>query len=164
MATTLDPLAELRPIHWPETVPWWPVAPGWYLLLLLLLLSLALATVVWLHRRRRKLSAKTKALAMITRLKHHRGDDRAFVAELNQVLKQIALARFPREHSAGLSGEPWLAFLDRSSGEHEAFTSGPGHALGQAPYRRSVKLDDRDELLSLCKRWVDAIWQQDKPH
>ncbi len=161
MAATIDPLAELRPIHWPEAISWWPPAPGWYLLLLLLLL--ALVTGLLLRKRHQKPSTRSEALALLRQLAQHDGDDRAFLAELNQHLKRIALARFPRQQAAGLSGRSWLVFLDDSSGG-DAFTTGPGQALGQAPYQRRVQLDDRSELLALCEQWVEATWQQDRAH
>ena len=30
-----DPLAQLRDIHLPEPILWWPLAPGWWVLIVL---------------------------------------------------------------------------------------------------------------------------------
>jgi hypothetical protein len=160
MAAAVDPLAELRPIHWPEPVSWWPPAPGWVLLLLVLLLALVMVGA-WFIRSRRKPAIEADALQMLTTLEVHAGSDREFLDELNRALKRIALARFPRERVARLTGQPWLAFLATTGGT-DAFVSGAGKALEQAPYQASAQLGDRDELLSLCRQWVVTIWRDDE--
>ena len=161
MATAIDPLAELRPIHWPEPVSWWPPAPGWILLVVALLLALVIGAR---HlQQRRKPAVEADALRMLTTLETHTGSDREFLDALNLTLKRIALARFPREQVAALSGRPWLTFLATSSGIDE-FVSGSGKALEQAPYQASVHLSDREALLSLCRQWTVAIWRNDDPN
>jgi Ca-activated chloride channel family protein len=40
------------------------------------------------------------------------GDDGAFAAAVNRLLKRTALAAFPRADVAALAGADWLAFLD----------------------------------------------------
>ena len=53
-AAAADPLAGLRDIALPAAVSWWPLAPGWWLLLgLVLLFALALPLWLWWRHRRR---------------------------------------------------------------------------------------------------------------
>ncbi len=59
-----DPLSQLRDIHLPEPVTFWPPAPGWWFILLLILIGL-----VFLYRhaiaallQRRKLAAVLREL------------------------------------------------------------------------------------------------------
>ena len=44
-----DPLAALHPLRTPEPIGWWPLAPGWWVLLVAVVLLAALA--VYLARR-----------------------------------------------------------------------------------------------------------------
>jgi hypothetical protein len=140
-----DPLASLRPLHLPAPVGWWPPAPGWWLLALLVLLLGGAAG--WYYRRT---ALRRAALAELQRLQQHVTDDTALTAALNQLLRRVALARFPRTQVAALSGTAWLRFLEaRASG----FVSGPGRVLAAAPYQRGCAVD-RVALVALARRWI----------
>ena len=66
-------LSQLRDIHLPPPVSWWPLAPGWWLLLGTLLLLTAIA--FWLWRRRRRSNWRREALRELAQL--HGSDDTA---------------------------------------------------------------------------------------
>lgn len=152
-----DPLADLRDIHLPEPVSWWPPAPGWWLLVLL---ALALLAVLgwWLrrawrrHRRRARVEAELDAL-----LAAHRagGDARALAAGVSLLLKRVALARWPRPEVAGLSGADWLAFLDRTGG-HGDFADGPGRALARAGYGAPEPVE-AEALGAAARAWIRGV-------
>lgn len=131
-----DPLAGLRDWHLPEPVAWWPPAPGWWLVAGLALAALVLGWALW--RRRRRQGAAVRAalsrLAALTQALHTGGDQRRFAAEVSQLLRRLALIRYPRERVAGLTGSAWLAFLDTTGGG-DGFTRGPGRVLADRPYR-----------------------------
>ena len=50
-----DPLAQLRDIHLPDPVGFWPLAPGWWILglLILILLGVALRFLIKRYRNNR---------------------------------------------------------------------------------------------------------------
>ena len=151
-----DPLAELRGYHLPEPVSWWPPAPGWWLLVLLLLIMLG--TVIWLLlRSRRRGAARRSARRELQALRAAHvadADDAVLVQGLSRLLRRFALARFPQERVAGLTGEAWLHFLDRQSPDNP-FTQGPGRALVEAPYRPEMSVQ-ASELTGLVERWIKA--------
>ena len=62
------------------------------------------------------------------------------------LVRRTALAVFPRETIAPLTGTAWLAFLDRSYGGDE-FSQGAGRWLVSAPYQQTAP--GRDELNAL---------------
>lgn len=131
-----DPLAGLRDWHLPDPVSWWPPAPGWWLVAGLVLVVGGLILRWWFKRRLRTAPARA-ALSELERLRadlERDRDDRRFVAALSALLRRVALTRYPRDQVAGLSGEAWLAFLDRSGGDGR-FSQGAGRALVGMAYR-----------------------------
>ena len=142
-----DPLASLRPLHPPEAVGWWPPAPGWWLLGGLLLVTLGV--VWWYHRR---FALRRAALTELRELVRLEPDDTRLSAGVNQLLRRVALASFPRSHVAGLSGEAWLQFLDSSSRDR-GFSHGPGQVLATGPFAPACILD-RAALIDLARRWI----------
>lgn len=149
-----DPLEQLADIHLPDTVAAWPPAPGWWLLAVLLI-GLLVATVVWLVRRYRKLAWRREALAHLQALQENREQFTATdtASALSGLLKQVAITRFGRHDTASLSGNDWLRFLD-SKGNTDAFTQGPGRALGDDIYRPDAVIDV-DGLFKLSQEWIE---------
>ncbi|MCB1720092.1 MAG: DUF4381 domain-containing protein, partial [Candidatus Competibacteraceae bacterium] len=108
-----NPLADLRDIHLPEPVSWWPPAPGWWLLVALSLV--VVAGLLWLWRYRRRQTPRRVALAELTRLRadfQRDGDGAAVATGISALLRRLALTHFPRGQVAGLVGDAWLQFLD----------------------------------------------------
>lgn len=158
----MNPMPELplRDIHLPPPVPWWPPAPGWWLLLGLVIL--AAVTVLWLwrrHLRGRRQRAELAALNELFAQQIEREDPQRLLADLSQLLRRIALGHFPRHEVAGLTAEDWLAWLDRPLGDtpHQGgFTRGVGRVLAQGPYAPKIEVD-LQALRSLCLAWAKAL-------
>jgi hypothetical protein len=114
--TPPDPLAALHPLRTPEPLPWWPPAPGWWLLagLLLAVLSWA-AWRSWrhYHSNQYRRSARVGVQTLLARHADH-GDPARTLGELNTLLKAVALRSCPRAEVASLSGERWRDFLNQS--------------------------------------------------
>lgn len=149
-----DPLAALRDIHTPGMIESWPPAVGWWVLAAVLLIA-SIAAVIWVLRRWRANQYRREALAeMDLLLSQNKQDhqDREYLVALQQLLKRVALTKFPRESVAGLYGEAWLQFLDRSSNSH-AFSIGPAEALIDGNYRPDINIDVA--ALDHCARqWI----------
>lgn len=142
----------LRDIHGAPLPGFWPPAPGWWLLGLLLVLTLAvlLHALYGYYRRYRQ---RRRLLGALADLRRTQGKDpRALAAEVSMLLKRIALTRFPAIEVAGLSGSPWLDFLDETGGG-EQFRHGPGRVLADAPYAPAAELDV-DGLYTLAVLWI----------
>ncbi len=144
-------LSILHDIYTPEGVSWWPLAPGWWLLLALGLGLLIFFLLRW-HRGN---SLQRAARAELKRIRHefqtHQQQNRLSM-EINILLRRVALTRAPRSLVAGLMGEEWLKFLDRRGGAGE-FSHGPGQVLGIAPYACDAEFDT-EALLQLAERWI----------
>ena len=166
-----DPLSQLRDIHLPEPVTFWPPAPGWWVLLLLLLIGLAFlyrhAIAAMIQRRKlafvlreldKALENFTEAAAFENK-RNQAGLD--YLAEVNILLKRVVLVVFPESTAVHLTGAQWLAFLDKE-GKASAFSEGPGRILGDGVYRREFDAD-ADALHALAKNWVSTVYQQQQP-
>jgi hypothetical protein len=107
MNTDPASLDNLREIIFPPPVPWWPLAPGWWILLgLLTLLGVTAAFRAW--RTWRANAYRRAALRELAA-----GGSVAAIAE---ILKRTALVAYPRTDVASLSGSAWSAWLAETGG------------------------------------------------
>lgn len=154
------PPLDLRDIHLPDGVSWWPPAPGWWLLLLGLLLLAAIG--VYLYRRRQARRIHRAALQQLKQIKQayaDHGDDQQMVQALSVWLRRVCLSLYPRVAVASLTGRHWLAFLDQGLGQSKQplrFSEGAGEALLSAPYQPLAPCDAQG-LLSICQLWLEAL-------
>lgn len=131
-----DMIARLRDIRGLDEISWWPPAGGWWLLaLLLMLLLFALVTLLRHLRRYPAGSWRRHAWKQLRTLRQQAGymSSQQIAVELSELLRRIAIARVGRAHAAGLSGEPWLAWLQEQDPAGFAWTQ-RGRALLTLPY------------------------------
>lgn len=132
----------LRDLHLPPAIDWWPPAPGWWIVIVTL--TLLLLFFAWRYLRRfRRNAARRQALRDLERLQRRyaeSGDAVHLAAGLSALLRRAMLAYAPRQEVAGLTGNAWLAWLDRGLEGHP-FSAGPGRLLAELPYRRSPVRD-----------------------
>ncbi|MFI4919262.1 MAG: DUF4381 domain-containing protein [Legionellales bacterium] len=110
-------LAQLKDIHLPGPVSWWPLAPGWYVLLILALL-LCLGLAGFFYKKGRHARPKKQALALLARYQQdyeREHNTQLTSARISQLLRRVALVYFPREQVAGLHGDAWVNFLNQTS-------------------------------------------------
>lgn len=100
-------LAELRDLHLPDPVSWWPPAMGWWLLLGLLLSLVVISLLAYRywkkHKRYRRQALQTLKVLYRTQ------NDTAFLHGTAELLKHTALQKDPA--TAKLSGEQWQQYL-----------------------------------------------------
>ncbi len=155
MNSTLDPIAQLRDIHLPNGVSWWPPAPAWWLLTILLIAVITILYWQW-RKLREKYLRRRAALNELQRLEkiYQQPQHRKKVIQLLSVLlRRVAFIHHPRHEVAGLSGEAWLTFLNRT-GETEAFASEVGKLLVTAPYNQNIPELGQD-LFPIIEQWIE---------
>jgi hypothetical protein len=126
----------LRDLHLPEPIGWWPLAPGWWLVIVLVLIGLGwLLLQVWrryqFHAPRRY---AVRELAAIEAEYLARRDPVTLGQQLSELLRRSMLAYAPRHEVAGLTGEAWLEWLDKDLPVPYFHTEG-GKSLLHLPYR-----------------------------
>jgi hypothetical protein len=142
-------LQNLNDIVVPSAVPWWPLAPGWYVLAVAAVLVLAVFAVLgW--RRWRKNRYRRQALAELNEI---REGEAGALQQLPALLKRVALSAWPRDSVAALSGTPWHIFLDDSAGLGQ-FRNGIGDLLDQLAYGKGLSEPEQNRLLEAAEIWL----------
>jgi len=149
-------LDNLHDIITPTPAPFWPPAPGWYGVAVLLATGSIYA--LWRCWRTWRMNAyRRAALAELDIIEQHwRAAPAAGnpVAEMQVLLKRCALAAYPRDIVAGLSGRAWSTFLDARLNSN-CFTDRFGALLARGSYQQSpASPADIDALLQVCRRWI----------
>jgi len=126
----------LRDLHLPEPLGWWPLAPGWWFILFLI--SAILVYLFWRAFRKWQRNAPRRyALRELARYEAEYLQHRNPVTlgkQLSELLRRGMLAYAPRDEVAGLTGEPWLNWLD-SGLPLPYFSTQGGKSLLALPYR-----------------------------
>lgn len=151
-ALGFDPLAELRGLHMPEPVSWWPPAPGWWLVAVIVMIALVGLSIRIRRQLRSPLRAARAELVQLEAQHARQPDNRQTVGALSALLRRSALAQFPNAHAASLCGQGWLEFLDRTA-RTDQFSRGPGVVLTSAPYQPDGHADV-DALFQLTRDWL----------
>lgn len=150
-ASTVDPVAGLIDIPLPPAVSLlpqtWPARIAVAAALVVTVVALVwLVRHWWVNRYRRR------ALAELDSIAHAPADDGS-AARVALLVRRTALAVFPREQVAALSGDAWLAFLDRSYGG-SGFSAGPGRDLEIAAYRPAGPDARLPARIDLVRQWI----------
>ncbi len=131
-----DDALPLRDLQLPETVGWWPLAPGWWVLVALLIVGFVYLAWRW-SRAWRFNAPRRYALRELARLEAAYLEHRNPVTlgkQLSELLRRGMLAYAPRADVAGLTGDAWLAWLDQGMPLPYFHTEG-GKSLLTLPYR-----------------------------
>jgi Domain of unknown function (DUF4381) len=156
MTTASDKLlAQLYDIRELDPVSWWPVAPGWWVLIALALLAAAAA--YWRHWTYQRSWQGQTYRAFVALNRQLSGSNAQQIAgALSVLLRRVAMQSFSRAECAGLEGTDWLRWLTaKDPGGFDWVTR--GSLLIEAPYAppgriyspQSVKI-----LIDAAKRWV----------
>jgi hypothetical protein len=138
-------LENLHDIVAPIPVPWWPPAPGWLFLggLFLLVLLIVLTRAVLRYRR------NTYRRAALTELQRVAAETEPLPL-ISGLLKRTALATYPREDVAGLTGEAWVEWLAETG--KMTLPAPVVTALGQNLYDGGKT--DSKALIDFTTRWI----------
>jgi len=132
----------LRDIHAVPATPWWPPAPGWWIVCVLLLAAIAiLAAMAWRRRARRRAIARVFDAAFAAA-----PTPAAQVAAMSELLRRAARLRDPQADR--YEGEHWRAHLDAGA-KQPLFDGEAGTLLLEGAFRRDV---DPDAVAALRDR------------
>lgn len=148
-------LSQLRDIHPPATLSWWPLAPGWIvagMLGLALLIGIAYRYRIY----RKKVQRRDSILQHLHRLKYNLIEEQypLVYQDLSTLLRRIALMTHERTTVAHLTGDEWLKFLDAQC-QTQLFSQDIGRLLLSAPYFPSTEtVANPEPLLQATEEWI----------
>ena len=142
MADPAD-LSNLRDLALPPEVSLWPPAPGWWIVAAAGLAAVVIVSVAAVARYRAD-AYRREALREL---------DSVEPCGISTVLKRAALAAWPREKVAALTGAAWLAFLDRSA-RTTAFTDGAGRHIETLTFGGTIDRASTDAARAAARIWV----------
>ncbi|HEY8158730.1 MAG TPA: DUF4381 domain-containing protein [Methylobacter sp.] len=151
----MNPILDLKDIHEPEAIGWWPPAIGWWILALAI--PLLIIFLVWFYKRLTRKTAIKTANKILAQIKQDTSrDNHQKLSDLSVLIRRVAISVSPRDKAAGLTGRQWLAFLDRSV-KGLPFSEGVGQLLADAPYRKTQPTElEISQLINLCEDWLKA--------
>lgn len=156
MSTDPADLSNLKDLALPPAVSWWPPAPGWWIMAAALLIAIIFLAVSWRLRYRANAyrRAADESLGALAKSASEPGTDKSMLAtEISELLKRTALAAFPRSDVASLSGQDWLAFLDRT-GRQVHFTSKPANSLPLLCLGAGGGPDTIPAVIANARQWI----------
>ncbi|MGW8275691.1 DUF4381 family protein [Xanthomonas axonopodis] len=141
----------LRDVHLPPPPSWWPLAPGWWLVIAVVVLVVGSAWV-WRWRRRRRqrrwLAAFDAELARATTPAQR-------LAAVSVLLRRAARRVDPQADR--LQGEAWLQFLDGRKRKEPVFSQGPGRAVLEGGFQRAPTVSDLPAVEALARQRFVAL-------
>ncbi len=147
-----DPLAQLRDIHLPAEISWWPLAPGWWLLIIVLAVTAGwiISNVV---KRYRANLYRRQALAKLIQIETRIADPEA-LPDIFATLKQAANIAYPNQHFSSLGISKFIEFL-QSSCKADVFADLPEN-LNSALYSNDQQQAKALSLtiLASAKTWI----------
>lgn len=103
----MNPLDQLKDVHLPDPVSWWPLALGWWIVIVISLVAI-IGLISWYVMQHKRSAAKRAALRELSSISPH---DTHWQAQVNELVKRVALCYFPQNQIAGLHSEQWTDFL-----------------------------------------------------
>ena len=150
---TVD-VSGLKGLHVPTSPDIFPLAIGWWLiavLLSLIILLLYFVIYAWTHSLRRQVLRQLKKIKKIS-------DNKKMLKSINQLAKQLAIARFGRKKVAPLYESEWVTFMNNSV-KKEIFSKEYIDLLHKNIYAKRSNISDskRQSIIRDYEKWIRLI-------
>ncbi|RWU14889.1 DUF4381 domain-containing protein [Xanthomonas phaseoli] len=136
----------LRDVHLPPSPSWWPLAPGWWLVIAMVVLVVGSAFFGWWRRRQRQ----RRWLAAFDAELAHATTPAQRLAAVSVLLRRAARRVDPQADR--LQGEAWLQFLDGRKRKDQVFSQGPGRAVLEGGFQRAPTVTDLPTVEALARQ------------
>lgn len=146
---------QLRDVHLPETISWWPLAWGWWVLITVLVLATATSSY-FIYKNRAKNQYRKLATSSLKqsyeswKLSNNKQD---YLHAANDVLKRCVLHNKQHSSLATLTGHAWITQLNQWA--KSPLSEMATNALAFECYRANPE-SDIDALHTELIRWLET--------
>jgi hypothetical protein len=152
-------MQQLHDIEGLDSISWWPLAPGWWVLVTLAMLGMALLFWIGVRWIMYRMSWKYDAKCKLAHLENHLNmtTSQTTLIDLSEYLRRIALKLDSRENCAAITGKEWLKWLsDHDPKQFDWEKHGTMLIdLPYAPENRSVPVLEVQKMIQASKKWVN---------
>ena len=158
-----DPLSQLRDIHLPEPISWWPPAPGWWILAVIVVTTLFFLSR-WLIKRRANNCYRREAIHQLNEIVTTTNSQESSNLEPNNLekcqalltlLRRTAKTAYPRLFLESELTESMLSHLNHCC-KQAVFDDSLQKSLGQLLYQASpdISNDLLQQLQQGTEQWI----------
>lgn len=150
-----DLMSQLRDIHTPDPVSWWPLAPGWWILMLLVIG--AIVTLFILFKRSRQPSPSLAYAEQQLQLLQSKSSNKENLVEALHLLRRFAMSHFPKELTARM---PLLTLAKTIAATNQiTLNSSSLKLLNNAHYAPNVSVSNEQwlDLLNDLKQLIQSL-------
>lgn len=142
-----DPLADLKDIHLPDPVSWWPPAPGWWALVVLTILLVLL--IIFGYKQWQKNAYRRLALKELNDIATNMNETDAghYLDTIAELIRRTALAAPVNQPIAHWQGTKWLEYLQQHMPEEQA------HTIAIDRYQPLIDID-KEKLTNATRQWI----------
>ncbi|MFT5141275.1 MAG: hypothetical protein ACI9H8_002105 [Lysobacterales bacterium] len=148
-----DLLSQLRDIHSAPAAPWWPPAPGWWVLAMILAMVMFLIARHFMQRYRAH-QRRLQLIRFVERVESRVDpvkQPQEFLSSLNRVFKIVALRAFPESHCAFMQGREWTDFVQIKLDDSDS--ADVLAVLADGPYQPAPAFD-APSLSKIARKWI----------
>jgi hypothetical protein len=154
----------LKDIHLPDSILWWPPAPGWWVLgvvlIIFLFLMLLLLPKLWRWLRYKPVrSLSLKEFYLIKQSHQQQADQKQTLQAITTLLRRTVMSKSGRIGHAGVVGDDWINQLNQMS-QKDCFTQAQGELLKHGRYQPAIEGQNKadiDSLLLSCENWIKSL-------
>lgn len=147
-------LEQLRDIHLPDGVSWWPLAIGWWIAIAIIMAVIVLLIAKTIMQQRRKRFA-IYALVELKQIKHE--NDKDWLIQTHQIMRRASLCYFPKSQVASMDTKHWIILLYQTGSD--IWTEQSLQLLEEGVYRNPDTIDSeyKDQFLQEASLWLNNL-------
>ena len=147
-------LSGLRDLHIPQDPGFWPPSNN-----LWIVLALCIALVIFsiIAYRLWQVRPVIYAVRQYKKISQNTSDNRLYLKQVSQLLRQVAIAVYGRSKVAPLSDKTWQDFLINVA--PNILTKDLAHLISFAPYQTNVPTVPREKLNRLVPTWIKKVFK-----